>query len=333
MQTAFGMMGSRCTYGSLLGPNTATEEDALAATPTATATMAMTLTAGSGNDARNELSQREQELLRRRLGSIERKVRAMLLVLCLCLFLVTVAVAVAMLLSVESYGGGLRSPKPSRSPREWYPAQVSRGALSSSLLLSEDASIPTQPLPGDAQPPAQQRVVSVSVLIVYLDDDPGQEQMAKAAADGARSVPGVGVTLSTVSGASFVDQVLAADGVILGSSVENGNTHPDLQRWINEDWAMSASSRSKLTSTVGGAFATAGGMSAGEEGTLASLLRAMMVFGMIVVGGSEWTSAFGASAVTGEAPFRTLPEHELGWFPDECYESTGEAGVHPMDKN
>jgi NAD(P)H dehydrogenase (quinone) len=31
----------------------------------------------------------------------------------------------------------------------------------------------------------------------------------------------------------------------------------------------------------------------------------MLVFGMIVVGGDEWTSAFGASAITNESVFKT----------------------------
>ena len=31
----------------------------------------------------------------------------------------------------------------------------------------------------------------------------------------------------------------------------------------------------------------------------------MLIFGMIVVGGDEWTSAFGASAITNESIFKT----------------------------
>lgn len=38
----------------------------------------------------------------------------------------------------------------------------------------------------------------------------------------------------------------------------------------------------------------------GEELTQMALLSAMLVYGTIVVGGPEWTSAFGASAVTEE---------------------------------
>ena len=40
-----------------------------------------------------------------------------------------------------------------------------------------------------------------------------------------------------------------------------------------------------------------------------SILRSMLIFGMIVVGGPEWTSAFGASAVTDEAPFAAASEN------------------------
>lgn len=64
---------------------------------------------------------------------------------------------------------------------------------------------------------------------------------------------------TTVSNAKF-GQVLAADGVILGSSVENANTHPDIQKWINDSWDVTQD----LSNKVGAAFVTAGGLSARE---------------------------------------------------------------------
>jgi len=54
---------------------------------------------------------------------------------------------------------------------------------------------------------------------------------------------------------------------------------------------------------IGAAFVTAGGISAGEETVQLAILRAMLVYNMIVVGGPTWTEAFGASAVTVEPPF------------------------------
>lgn len=48
---------------------------------------------------------------------------------------------------------------------------------------------------------------------------------------------------------------------------------------------------------------TAGGISVGEEVVPLSILRSMLIFGMVVVSGPEWISAFGASAVTDETSF------------------------------
>mmetsp|Transcript_82 Transcript_82/g.357 ORF Transcript_82/g.357 Transcript_82/m.357 type:complete len:256 (+) Transcript_82:17-784(+) len=140
------------------------------------------------------------------------------------------------------------------------------------------------------------------VLIVYLPNDEGQLQMASHIAKGVESVDGMAPVVQTVTDTSF-ENVLNASAVILGSSVENGNIHPQLQSWINEDWDIR---QSDLTSSkIGAAFVTAGGISAGQESTLGCILRAFLIFRFIIVGGETWTAAFGASAVTHEAPFMT----------------------------
>jgi multimeric flavodoxin WrbA len=54
---------------------------------------------------------------------------------------------------------------------------------------------------------------------------------------------------------------------------------------------------------IGAAFVTGAGISAGEETVQLAILRAMLVYNMIVVGGPSWSEPFGASAVTGEPPF------------------------------
>jgi NAD(P)H dehydrogenase (quinone) len=58
-----------------------------------------------------------------------------------------------------------------------------------------------------------------------------------------------------------------------------------------------------LKDKLGAAFVTAGGISAGEEVTLLNILQSMMIFGMIVMGGDDWTAPFGASGIRGEPPF------------------------------
>lgn len=168
---------------------------------------------------------------------------------------------------------------------------------------------------------------TTKVLIVYgPDNDEAQILMANSVAEGARSVENTMVIQESITTATF-QQVLEADAVILGSSVENANTHHQVQAWINENWDISFDLRNK----VGGAFVTAGGISAGEEGTLQRLLQSMLIFRMITVGGNDWTSAFGASAITYEAPFTSLHDDDEGKldFPSVCYERPGEL-VHPL---
>jgi len=138
-----------------------------------------------------------------------------------------------------------------------------------------------------------------SVLIAYYSAGGHTRAMAEAVARGARSVKNVTVKLVTVGEAKNAD-VLTADAIILGSPVYNANVAPPVQEFINQ-WPFDGA---RLVDKIGAAFVSAGGISAGEELTQMSMLHSMMIFGMIVVGGPEWTSPFGASAVTMEEPFK-----------------------------
>lgn len=60
-----------------------------------------------------------------------------------------------------------------------------------------------------------------------------------------------------------------------------------------------------LKNKIGAVFVTAGGISAGEEIAQMNIIQSMLIFGMIIVGGPDWTQPFGASAITGEPPFET----------------------------
>jgi len=122
--------------------------------------------------------------------------------------------------------------------------------------------------------------------------------MARAVAEGAREVEGTEVWLRQVSEVE-PEALLAADGLVLGSPVYNGNVTPEMQTFIN-GWPFEGR---PFEGRVGGAFVSAGGISAGEEAALQALHRSMLIFGMVIVGGEDWRSAFGASAVVDEPPF------------------------------
>lgn len=122
--------------------------------------------------------------------------------------------------------------------------------------------------------------------------------MALAVAEGAASVPGVEAQLLLTDSVRAED-LLAAHAIVVGSPVYNAAVAPQVQAFINR-WPFEGS---PLRDKIGAAFATGGGISAGEELVQTSLLHSMLIFGMIVIGGPSWEQAFGASAITHEAPF------------------------------
>ena len=147
-------------------------------------------------------------------------------------------------------------------------------------------------------------VAQKSVLICYYSDSGKTEQMALAVERGAKSVAGIEVKLKAISATTSQD-VISADAIIIGSPVYNANVSPEVLQFI-KSWPFE---NQPLRDKLGAAFVTAGGMSAGEELATVSLLHSMMIFGMLTVGGDSWTSAFGASAVSSEAPFDTATLH------------------------
>lgn len=136
------------------------------------------------------------------------------------------------------------------------------------------------------------------ILIAYYSEQGHTEAMAQAVAEGARSVQGISVKLVTVEQATRED-VIGSDAIIVGSPVYNANVAPPVQEFINK-WPFDEMT---MRDKIGAAFVTAGGISAGEEIAQTNILKSMLIFGMIVVGGSDWTQAFGASAITFEPPF------------------------------
>jgi NAD(P)H dehydrogenase (quinone) len=142
------------------------------------------------------------------------------------------------------------------------------------------------------------------VLVVYHSVEGKTRQMAEAVAEGAKRVQHVRVKLTTVSEATEED-VLKADAIIVGSPVYNANVAPAVQEFINR-WPFQ---NAPLRDKIGAAFTTGGGISAGEELVQLNLLHSMLIFGLIVVGGPDWKSAFGASAVTAEEPFEVRDQN------------------------
>lgn len=144
------------------------------------------------------------------------------------------------------------------------------------------------------------------VLIVYYSATGNTEKMARAVAEGAGKVEGVETLLKTVAEVSRAD-LESAEGLIIGSPVYYANMAAPVKQFIDDWYAQQLN----LFDKVGGAFATGGGLTAGRETTINSLLLAMLNNGMIVAGPlyESW-GTFGASAVT-DAPDPGISEYEL----------------------
>jgi NAD(P)H dehydrogenase (quinone) len=136
------------------------------------------------------------------------------------------------------------------------------------------------------------------VLITYYSKTGTTQTMAEAVALGARNIEGVQVIIKTVE-ETTTDDLLNAGAIILGSPVYNSNIAPQMQEFIS-GWPFE---NSPLKNKLGAVFVTAGGISAGEEITMLNMIHSMMIFGMIIIGGDDWTAPFGASAIRGETPF------------------------------
>jgi NAD(P)H dehydrogenase (quinone) len=107
------------------------------------------------------------------------------------------------------------------------------------------------------------------ILIVYDSKTGNTEKMAFAVAEGAKQVEGIEVVVKRVEKASLED-LLAADGIIMGSPTYYGQMSAKLKALIDE----SVKIHGKLEGKVGAAFTSSGGTATGAETTLLSILGA-----------------------------------------------------------
>jgi NAD(P)H dehydrogenase (quinone) len=122
---------------------------------------------------------------------------------------------------------------------------------------------------------------SLTVYVIY-DGDPGGpiDRLAHAVRDGAASLEGTSVVLHTAQEAS-VDQMVAADAIILGSPNWHGMT-ADLKKVIDQTGLIWE--QGKLVGKVGAAFTSGWSRAGGQEITLLTLLHSLLAHGMVIVG-------------------------------------------------
>jgi len=141
------------------------------------------------------------------------------------------------------------------------------------------------------------------ILIVYDSKTGNTQTMAKAIARGTQEAGIIETAVKKVEETTN-DDLLGADGIIMGSPTYFGQMSAKLKALIDS----SISVHGQLTGKVGGAFTSSGGRASGGETTLLSIVQAMLIHGMIVWGRAD-DKHYGV-AVTGKPSKEDLAECE-----------------------
>ena len=119
----------------------------------------------------------------------------------------------------------------------------------------------------------------MQVLILYYSKSGNTRRLAEAIAGGVEKVNGVKAILKKTDEVTQ-DDFLASQGIIAGSPVYFGLMAAELKKVFDQFVGV----RKKMEGKVGAAFATSGDVTGGKETTLMSIIQAMLIYGMVIVG-------------------------------------------------
>lgn len=133
----------------------------------------------------------------------------------------------------------------------------------------------------------------MQVLVLYHSKTGHTKKLAEEIAKGVGEVEGVACIMKSTTDVTK-DDFVAADGVIAGSPVYFGTMAAELKAVFDQFVGV----RKKMEGKIGAAFATSGDPSGGKETTLMSIIQALLIYGMIVVGDPlDATGHYGVSCV------------------------------------
>ena len=119
----------------------------------------------------------------------------------------------------------------------------------------------------------------MQILILYFSKGGNTKKLAEKIAQGVNDVEGAKALLKNVNEVTK-DDFISSDGVIAGSPVYFGVMAAELKKIFDDFVGI----RKKMEGKVGAAFATSGDPTGGKETTMMSIIQALLIYGMIVVG-------------------------------------------------
>ena len=119
----------------------------------------------------------------------------------------------------------------------------------------------------------------MQVLVMYFSRSGNTQKLAEEIAKGVNEVDGVDGVVKSVSEVPK-DDFLDSDGIIAGSPVYFGTMAAEMKEIFDKFIGI----RKHMEGKIGAAFATAGDPTGGKETTMFSIIQAMLIYGMIIVG-------------------------------------------------
>ena len=145
----------------------------------------------------------------------------------------------------------------------------------------------------------------MQILVLYYSKGGNTRKLAEKIAEGVNEVQGVSALLKRTDEVSQND-FLASDGVIAGSPVYFGVMASELKRVFDDFVGV----RKRMEGKVGAAFATSGDPSGGKETTMMSIIQALLIYGMIIVGDPMSATGHYGVSCTG-APDKKVGENAV----------------------
>jgi NAD(P)H dehydrogenase (quinone) len=118
-----------------------------------------------------------------------------------------------------------------------------------------------------------------SILVTCYSRTGKTKLLAEAIGRGATEIPGIKVDVLAFNRVTASDFV-RYDGIVLGSPVYFGGVASEIKELIDDTTFV----RGRLCGKIGAAFTTASDSTGGKETTILSIIQAMLIHGMIVVG-------------------------------------------------
>ncbi len=119
----------------------------------------------------------------------------------------------------------------------------------------------------------------MQILILYFSKGGNTRKLAEAVAKGVQEVEGVSAVLKKTDDINE-DDFMYSDSIIAGSPVYFGVMAAELKKVFDQFVGL----RKKMEGKVGAAFATSGDPTGGKETTMMSIIQALLIYGMIIVG-------------------------------------------------